>query len=279
MSLLRLIGLCLTFGLLGSFARAGDESKEKQGDDPAKTAAKSPTDKDKAQSLDKLPLKPDDEYYELFSSFADTIDQVERNYVKEVDRRELMEAAIKGVLSKLDPYSSYIGPEEFGGFKTAVESQFGGIGIQITIDEGQLKVLSPLVGTPAYRAGMQAGDRIIKIEGEPTKGIDTDEAVRKLKGEAGTTVTFTVVHCAGQPRRNGHSEARGHPRRYGAGRPPQTERRVGVHARYGEADRLHPAHGIQPRHGQRLEESARRAVSAATCAGWSSTCVSIPAGC
>jgi carboxyl-terminal processing protease len=195
MSLLRLIGLCLTFGLLGSFARAADEPKEKESDKPGKTAAKAPADKDNVKNLDKLPLKPDDEYYELFRSFADTIDQVERNYVKEVDRRELMEAAIKGVLSKLDPYSSYIGPQEFGGFKTAVESQFGGIGIQITIDEGQLKVLSPLVGTPAYRAGIQAGDRIIKIEGEPTKGIDTDEAVRKLKGEAGTTVTFTVVHA------------------------------------------------------------------------------------
>ena len=82
--------------------------------------------------------------------------------VQEVDRHELMEAAIKGVLSKLDPYSSYIGREEFGGFKTAVESQFGGIGIQITIDNGQLKVASPLVGTPAYRAGIQAGDKPAK---------------------------------------------------------------------------------------------------------------------
>jgi carboxyl-terminal processing protease len=137
----------------------------------------------------------DDEYYELFKSFADTIDQVERNYVKPVNRRELMEAAIKGVLTRLDPYSSYIPPEEFSGFKTAVESQFGGIGIQITMEDGQLKVLSPLVGTPAYRAGIQAGDRIVKIEGEQTKGIDIEEAIRRLKGEAGTTVTFTVVHA------------------------------------------------------------------------------------
>jgi carboxyl-terminal processing protease len=137
----------------------------------------------------------DDEYYELFKSFADTIDQVERNYVKPVDRRELMEAAIKGVLAQLDPYSSYIAPEEFSGFKTAVESQFGGIGIQITVEDGQLKVLSPLVGTPAYRAGIQAGDRIVKIEGEPTKGFDIEEAIRRLKGEAGTTVTFTIVHA------------------------------------------------------------------------------------
>ncbi|MDZ4818736.1 MAG: S41 family peptidase [Planctomycetota bacterium] len=136
--------------------------------------------------------RSDDEYYELFRSFADTLDQVERNYVKEVDRRELMEAAIKGALSKLDPYSSYIGPDEISGFKSSVESQFGGIGIQITIDDGLLKILSPLVGTPAYRAGIQAGDRVLEIEGKSTKGIDLAEAVRQLKGEAGTSVTITV---------------------------------------------------------------------------------------
>jgi carboxyl-terminal processing protease len=195
MSFLRFLGLCLTFGLMGGLVRAADEPKDKVADEAAKAAAKSPGDKETAVKSDSFPLKSDDEYYELFRSFADTVDQVERNYVQKVDRRELMEAAIKGVLSKLDPYSSYISPDEFGGFKTAVESQFGGIGIQITVDEGQLKVLSPLVGTPAYRAGIHAGDRIIKIEGESTKGIDVDEAVRKLKGEAGTTITFTVLHA------------------------------------------------------------------------------------
>ncbi len=167
------------------------------GDEPAtqpKPATESQPATQKAAQPDPPRKLSDDEYYELFKSFADTIDQVERNYVKEVDRRELMEAAIKGVLTRLDPYSSYIAPEEFSGFKTAVESQFGGIGIQITVDEGQLKVLSPLVGTPAYRAGIQSGDRIVKIEGEPTKGVDIDEAIRRLKGEAGTTVSFTVVH-------------------------------------------------------------------------------------
>jgi carboxyl-terminal processing protease len=183
----------LFVALFAAFARAADEPVEKKSDDAAKAAAKSTS--GGSEKSDDTPLKPDDEYYELFRSFADTLDQVERNYVQKVDRRELMEAAIKGVLSKLDPYSSYIGPEEFGGFKTSVESQFGGIGIQITIDEGQLKVLSPLVGTPAYRAGIQAGDRITKIEGESTKGIDDTTAVRRLKGEAGTTVTFTVVHA------------------------------------------------------------------------------------
>jgi carboxyl-terminal processing protease len=137
----------------------------------------------------------DDDYYEFYRTLADTIDQVERNYVKPVDRRELMEAAIRGVLQKLDPYSGYIDRDEMQGFRTSVESQFGGIGIQITTDNGQIKVSSPLVGTPAYKAGVQAGDRIIRIEGESTRDLTIDQAVKKLKGEVGTSVTFTVEHA------------------------------------------------------------------------------------
>lgn len=136
----------------------------------------------------------DSEYYELMSVLVDTLDQVERNYVKPLERRELLEAAIRGVLTKLDPYSSYISPEDIGRFKTSVESKFGGIGIQITMDRGQLKVLSPLVGTPAYEAGLLAGDKIVEIEGESTEGIDLSGAVDRLKGEPDSKVTLTVVH-------------------------------------------------------------------------------------
>ena len=145
-------------------------------------------------------LERDDEYYELYKVFADTLDQVERNYVEDISRRELMEAAIKGLLSKLDPYSNYISPEEISQFKTSVESEFGGIGIQIAIDNGQLKVLSPLVGSPAYRAGLLPGDWITKIEGEPTEGFNADDAVKRLKGEAGTSVTITIARPGSAPR-------------------------------------------------------------------------------
>jgi len=102
-----------------------------------------------------------DEAYELYKVFIDTLDQVERNYVKEVDRRQLIEAAIEGMLDKLDPYSSYIGPDQLKRFETSVESKFGGIGIQINVDRGVLTIISPLVGSPAYKAGLQAGDRVI----------------------------------------------------------------------------------------------------------------------
>lgn len=136
----------------------------------------------------------DDETYELYKIFAETMFQVEQNYVKDIKRRELMEAAIRGVLEKLDPYSNYISPEEISRFKTSVESQFGGIGIQVTVDGGQLKVLSPLVGSPAYRAGIQAGDAIVEINGKSAQGITIDEAVKQLKGEPGTPVSVTVLH-------------------------------------------------------------------------------------
>lgn len=138
--------------------------------------------------------KADDEYYELFKVLADTMDQVERNYVNDVSRRELMEAAIRGVLSKLDPYSNYIGPNDLTRFKRTVENQFPGIGIIVDVRRGRLTVVSPIVGSPAYKAGLHAGDVISEIEGEPTEGISIDDAVRRLKGEVGSEVHIAVLH-------------------------------------------------------------------------------------
>ena len=128
----------------------------------------------------------------------DTIDEVDRDYVKPIDRRELIEAAIRGVISKLDPYSTYISPKELSGFRAAVESEFGGIGIQITVEDGDLRILSPLYGTPAYRAGLLAGDWIVEIDGRSTEGLSQDEAIERLKGSEGSRVTLTIVH-AGRP--------------------------------------------------------------------------------
>jgi carboxyl-terminal processing protease len=136
-----------------------------------------------------------DDYYELYKLLADTVDQVDRNYVKEVDRRELIEAAVRGVMSKLDPYSAYIGPDELALFRTSVDNEFGGIGIHVTADDGDLKVVTPIYGTPAYRAGLQAGDHILEIDGKSTDGIQPDDAIRWMKGAEGTKVTIVVVHA------------------------------------------------------------------------------------
>jgi len=152
-----------------------------------------PSDQPKPPAKEAAKEKEEDEY-ELQRLLIDTLDQVQRNYVREITRRKLIEAAIKGVLAELDPYSSYIGPEDMEQFRTVVESEFGGIGVQIGVEQGQLMVISPLPGTPAYRAGIMAGDRILEIDGKSTENITMDEAVRRLKGPEGTEVTLTVLH-------------------------------------------------------------------------------------
>jgi carboxyl-terminal processing protease len=137
---------------------------------------------------------PDDDYLRLFKLFADAFDQVDRNYVKEVDRRRLMEAAIRGMLSELDPYSGYISPQQLQAFKSGVEAEFGGVGVQVTVESGHLVVISPLVGSPAYRAGVAAGDRILEIDGRSADGITVDEAVRRMQGRIGDPVVLKIKH-------------------------------------------------------------------------------------
>lgn len=143
------------------------------------------------------PLKPKkdrEEYYELLMILADTIDQIDRNYVEKVSRRELVEAAIEGALKKLDPYSNYIPPSELDEFKLEVENQFGGIGIQVTKANDMLRVISPVVGTPAYAAGIVAGDLVLEVDGTPAKGLSLDDATNLMKGRAGTEVRLKVFH-------------------------------------------------------------------------------------
>ena len=148
-----------------------------------------------------LAAKPhSEEYYELLRLFADTLDQVERNYVKEVDRRDLMEAAIKGMLTKLDPYSNYISPKELERFRTGVEAEFGGVGIQVANENGVLTVISPIFNTPAYRAGIQAGDKIFEIEGTSAKGMTLEDAIKRMKGPAGTSVKVKMQRAEEEPK-------------------------------------------------------------------------------
>lgn len=139
----------------------------------------------------------DADYYELMKTFVNTFEQIDRNYVKDVDRRELMEAAIQGMLTKLDPYSSYISPEDLARFNQEVEQEFGGIGIQVQLDPQtkRLMVMTPLPGTPAYRAGILAGDAIMEIEGKSTEGFSLDDAVQILKGRPGEQVKVGILRA------------------------------------------------------------------------------------
>ena len=134
--------------------------------------------------------------YELMKVFVETFEEIEHNYVKDVDRRELMEAAIKGMLTKLDQYSSYIPPKDVSRFTESVEQEFGGIGIQVNIDPEtkRLTVIAPLPGTPAYSTGVRAGDVIMEIESESTEGFSITDAIKRLRGRPGEAVTIGVLH-------------------------------------------------------------------------------------
>src|SRR4029077_1031390 len=126
-------------------------------------------------------------------------DEVDKNYVRELDtdaKRKLVEDMINGGLDHLDPHSSFMNPKEYKLFTTQSKGKFGGVGIQISADRqtGQLTVISPIVGTPAYEAGILAGDVITKINGKATDNMRLSEAVDLIQGEPGTKITLSVRH-------------------------------------------------------------------------------------
>lgn len=133
--------------------------------------------------------------YEEYKILTTMIQMVLDNYVEEVDPKTIFAGAYNGVASALDPYTQYLPPELTEELNIDTKGEFGGLGIEITLDERSiLTVITPLEGTPAFKAGVRAGDRIIAIEGKSTKGITLLGAVTKLRGKKGTKVTITVVH-------------------------------------------------------------------------------------
>ncbi len=126
-------------------------------------------------------------------AFGQALNIVQRYYVEEVETDELVKNALNGMLQKLDPYSVYFDEKEWKDFNVNIEGEFGGIGIRIDIVDDYPTVIAPIEGTPAYRAGLMSGDRIIKIEGKSTKGIKIDEVVKKLRGDPGTKVNITIA--------------------------------------------------------------------------------------
>ncbi len=131
--------------------------------------------------------------YENIKRFTDAMSLVEKYYVEPVSSKKLIYGAIKGMLSDLDPHSSFMPPEMFKEMQVETQGSFGGLGIEITIKDGILTVVSPIEDTPAYRAGVKAGDRIIKINGELTKDMTLMEAVKKMRGPKGTKITISIM--------------------------------------------------------------------------------------
>jgi carboxyl-terminal processing protease len=145
------------------------------------------------------PLRAKDKDYDLVRLFVDVLDEVEHKYVRELDedaKRKLVEDMVNGGLERLDPHSQYINPKKFRQFTKDSRGKFGGVGIQVSTDRqsGVLTVISPLVGTPAYEAGVLAGDLILKIDGKSTENMAVVEAVDLIQGEPGQRVTLTVLH-------------------------------------------------------------------------------------
>ncbi len=135
----------------------------------------------------------DKEPYESLKVFTDVLHIIEKDYVKRVDTKDLIYGAIKGMLSSLDPHSSFMTPKMYKEMQVETKGSFGGLGIEITMKNGVLTVIAPIADTPAYKAGIKAGDQIIAIEGKPTKNMTLMDTVRKLRGKKGTKVTITIM--------------------------------------------------------------------------------------
>jgi carboxyl-terminal processing protease len=132
------------------------------------------------------------EGYEDLKVFTEAITVVRKNYVEEAKTKDLVYGAIKGMLSSLDPHSSFLNPESFKEMQAETKGEFGGIGIQIGVKEGMLTVIAPIEDTPAYRAGIKAGDKIVKINSESTREMSLHDAVSKMRGIPKTSVTIAI---------------------------------------------------------------------------------------
>ena len=125
--------------------------------------------------------------------FSNAIGEIKKYYVKPIDDKELFDNAIRGMLTGLDPHSSYLNEEEFKELQTSTSGEFGGLGIEVTMEEGVVKVITPLVDTPAFKAGIKSGDYIIKLGNESVQGLSLKDAVNLMRGKAGSTIELTVL--------------------------------------------------------------------------------------
>jgi carboxyl-terminal processing protease len=135
----------------------------------------------------------EDSHYKIIHTFAEALTLVKKNYVEEVDDKDLVYGAIKGMLSSLDPHSSFMTPSVYKEMQIDTKGEFGGLGIQISMKDNVLTVIAPIEDTPAYKVGVKAGDKIIKINTESTKDMSLLDAVAKLRGPKGTSVTITIM--------------------------------------------------------------------------------------
>ena len=137
-----------------------------------------------SQNIDKL--------YEKIDLFAEVLEKIQNEYVEEVDQAEIIDSAINGALQSLDPFSAYMNPKVFEESQSETSGEFGGLGIEVSMESGVIKVIAPIDDTPAAKAGIKAGDYIVKINGEQVQGKTLMEAVNLMRGPVGTSIEITV---------------------------------------------------------------------------------------
>ena len=136
--------------------------------------------------------KNDNTLYEKLDLFSDVLEKINKGYVKEVDQSEVIDGAINGMLQSLDPFSAYMSPESFKNMNVETSGEFGGLGIEVTMESGFVKVITPMEDSPADKVGVKAGDYIIKINEKQVKGLNLMEAVNLMRGKIGTPINITI---------------------------------------------------------------------------------------
>jgi len=144
-------------------------------------------------SADQLTRTKGQDTYKMLELFGDVLVKVKQQYVVPVDDKKLIQAAIDGMLTSLDPHSGYLDPSSFGDMREETRGQYGGLGLEVTTEEGAVKVISPMDGTPAARAGVMAGDFITAIDGNSIVGMNLTDAVKQMRGAVGTSITLTIA--------------------------------------------------------------------------------------
>jgi carboxyl-terminal processing protease len=142
--------------------------------------------------FENVQAKEQDEFYKKIDLFGDVLEKIESDYIDEIDKSKIMDSAINGVLQSLDPYSAYMSPEVYKEMQTDTRGEFGGLGIEVGMEAGVVKVISPIENSPAYEAGVKAGDYIIKIDDEQVQGKSLMEAVKLMRGKIGTPIEITI---------------------------------------------------------------------------------------
>ena len=143
-------------------------------------------------SFTKVNAANENDIYKKIDLFSEVLDKINKEYVDEVNQSEAMDAAINGVLQSLDPYSAYMSPESFQDMQTETSGEFGGLGIEVGMEYGVVKVISPIDNSPASKVGVKAGDYIIKIDDIQVQGKSLTEAVELMRGPVGTDIEITV---------------------------------------------------------------------------------------